>query len=51
MNEALSVVSGALWSFLLCFFDVAFFWQRVRQLPSAVSKTVLGQLMCLRMEC
>ncbi|CAN9107879.1 unnamed protein product [Alternaria alternata] len=28
MSEALNVVSGALWSFLLCFFDVAFFWQR-----------------------
>jgi hypothetical protein len=38
MNEALSVVSGALWSFLLCFFDVAFFWQRVRQLPSATER-------------
>jgi hypothetical protein len=35
MSEALNVVSGALWSFLLCFFDVAFFWQRVRQLPFA----------------
>jgi hypothetical protein len=38
MNEALSVVSGALWSFLLCFFDVAFFWQRVRQLSPATER-------------
>ncbi|KAF7453799.1 DUF3336 domain containing protein [Pyrenophora tritici-repentis] len=28
MNGTLGVVSRALWSFLLCFFDVAFFWQR-----------------------
>ncbi|EOA82180.1 triacylglycerol lipase [Exserohilum turcicum] len=27
MTGALSVVYGALWSFLLCLFDVAFFWQ------------------------
>jgi hypothetical protein len=30
MNGAGGVVSKALWSFLLCFFEVAFFWQRVR---------------------
>jgi hypothetical protein len=30
MNGAAGVVLKALWSFLLCFFDVAFFWQRVR---------------------
>lgn len=37
MGGALSVASGALWSFLLCLFDVAFFWQRVR-LPHRVRR-------------
>jgi hypothetical protein len=32
MNEVGGVVLQALWGFLLCFFDVAFFWQRVRLL-------------------
>jgi hypothetical protein len=32
MNGAGGVVLKALWSFLLCFFDVAFYWQRVRLL-------------------
>lgn len=35
MTGALSVVYGALWSFLLCLFDVAFFWQGVRLLHQA----------------
>jgi hypothetical protein len=32
MNGVGGVMLKALWSLLLCFFDVAFYWQRVRLL-------------------
>jgi hypothetical protein len=34
MSGAVGGVLKALWSFVLCFFDVAFCWQRVRSLPT-----------------